>query len=189
MRHPRLLIPETFRSIHKQPDTEGNHPDVCLRILTPQDTPHYRIHVHHMDFKMHPDREKYLNYTYQCVHANIQTTSTCITIVVKLAFICMHLPFGTNPAPSEYTTISEASIKLGNYLLMEVSWDATNLQSPHIHLLPREDYLPASCPLVKAYQLGVDIEAKEASMDGFINDIITITIDNPYWVEHAKNSS
>ena len=33
----------------------------------------------------------------------------------------------------------------------------------------------------------VKIEAKEASMDGFVDDIITINIDNPYWVERAKN--
>ena len=63
-----------------------------------------------------------------------------------------------------------------------------NLQSPHRHLLPREDYLSDSDPLVKVDQLSVNIEAKEASMNGLIDDIITITIDDPCWVEYAKNA-
>ena len=32
----------------------------------------------------------------------------------------------------------------------------------------------------------MNIEVKEASIDGLIYDIITITIDNPCWVESAK---
>ena len=35
----------------------------------------------------------------------------------------------------------------------------------------------------------VNIEAKEASMDGLINEIITITIDNPLWADHTKKSA
>ena len=34
----------------------------------------------------------------------------------------------------------------------------------------------------------MNIEAKKALMDGFIDDIITITIDNPCRVEHTKNA-
>ena len=60
---------------------------------------------------------------------------------------------------------------------------------PHRHLLPREDYLPDPDPLVKADQLAVNIEAKEASMDGFIHNKITITIDDPCWAERAKNAA
>ena len=101
----------------------------------------------------------------------------------------MRLLFGTTLAPSEYTTISEAAIDLGNDILVETSWYATNLQLPRRHLLPREDYLTASDPLFKADQLSVNIKAKEASMDGFIDDIITITIDDPCWVERAKNAA
>ena len=64
-----------------------------------------------------------------------------------------------------------------------------DLQWPHRNLLPKEDYLPVSDPLVKAYQLEVNIEAKEASMDVFIDDIITITIDKTCWAERAKKHS
>ena len=123
------------------------------------------------------------------VHANIYIAATCIPILGKPAFLYLRLPFGTTPAPEEYTTTSKAAIFLGNYLLADTSWDAKKLQSPHRHLLHREDCLPASEPLVKTYQIAVNIEAKEASMDILIDDIITITIDNPCWVDRAKNSA
>ena len=126
---------------------------------------------------------------YRCVHANAKIALTYISIVVKLAFICLRLPFGTAPAPAEYTTISEAEIELGDDLPVDTSLDETNPQSSHRHLLPREDYIPASDPLVNVDQLSVNIEEKGASIDIFIDDIITITIDNPFWIECAKNSA
>ena len=110
-------------------------------------------------------------------------------MVVKLAFLCIHLPFGTTTAPSEYTTISDAEINLGNDLLADALWDETDLHLPHIHLLPREEYLPASDPLVKSDKLAVNIKEKEDSMDEFIDDIININIDNPCWVERAEDAA
>ena len=94
----------------------------------------------------------------------------------------MRLPFGTTPAPAEYTTISEAEIYFWNGIFANVPWDATNLQSHHRHLISREEYIPSPDLLVKVKQLAVNIEAKEASMDGFIGDIIAITIDDTFWV-------
>ena len=34
--------------------------------------------------------------------------------------------------------------------------------------------------------LAVDITSTEASMDGFINDIITITVDDEHWIDRTK---
>ena len=58
--------------------------------------------------------------------------------------------FGATTATAEYSTISESAIDIGNDHLMEKSWNATYLQSPNRHLLPREDYLPTSDLLVQA---------------------------------------
>ena len=129
-----------------------------------------------------------LHAEYWRVHVNAQIAAACIAIVGKLNFLCLRLPFGTTPAPVEYTKISEAEIDLDNNLLADTSWDATDLKSPHRHLLPREDYMPDSDPLVKVYQLTVNIKAKEVSMDVFIDKIITITIDDPCWVEREERS-
>ena len=35
----------------------------------------------------------------------------------------------------------------------------------------------------------MDITSTEASMDGFINDIITITVDDEHWIDHAKSAA
>ena len=117
------------------------------------------------------------------MHADASTKTQryrrhAFAIVGKLAFLCLHLPFGNTLA--EYTTISEAAIDLGNYLLSDMSWDATNLQSPHRYFLPRDYHLPDSEPLFKTDQLAVNIESKEASMDGLIDEIITININHPW---------
>ena len=39
------------------------------------------------------------------------------------------------------------------------------------------------------YPLAVDITATEASMDGFINDIITITVDDEHCIDRAKSAT
>ena len=181
--YPQLLFPRTFRTIHEQLSAERHPTTIFLRILTPQDTPHDCRHMrikwpvkHILIGKTVPDA------AYQRVHVNAHIAATCISILGKNAFLCLHLPFGTTPTPSEYTTISETAIDLGENLLADTSRDVANLQSSHRHLLQREDYLLASEPLFKAYQLTVNIKIKETSMDGFIDDIINITIEYPCWV-------
>ena len=62
-----------------------------------------------------------LDAAYRRIHANAKTASTCISIVDELYFLCLGLPFGTTPAPAEFTTISEAAIDLGNDILQDQS--------------------------------------------------------------------
>ena len=102
----------------------------------------------------------YPNSAYRRIHANAKIASTGIVIVVILSFLCLSFHFVAHPTPSEYTTISEASIYIGDYVLNDTSWDATDLQSPHRKLLPREDDLPTSESLVQAETLSVDGKAK-----------------------------
>ena len=43
--------------------------------------------------------------------------------------------------------------------------------------------------MVKADPLAVEIIATEASMDGFIDYIITITFDDDHWIDRAKSAA
>ena len=86
-------------------------------------------------------------------------------------------------------TIIEAAIYLGNNLPRYESWDTIDINSPHRNLLPEDDKQQSADHLAKADSLEVNIDAKEASMDGFINDIITITVDNNYGIECAKRTA
>ena len=123
------------------------------------------------------------------IHANAKTASTCIAIVDELAFLCLRLPFGATPAPAEYTTVSEAAIDLGNNLLQDQSWDTDDLNSPHQFLLPPEEKQQSASHLEKADPLAVEIIATDASMDGFIDDIITITVNDEHWIDRAKSAA
>ena len=129
-----------------------------------------------------------LDTAYRRIHANATTASTCISIVEKPSFLCLRLPFGTTPAPAEYTTVSKAEIDLVNDLLRGKSWDTENLNSPHRSSLPKEDEKQSENHLTKADPLAVDITATEESMDVFINNIITITVDEKHWIERAKSA-
>ena len=77
-----------------------------------------------------------LDAAYQQIHANATTAVTYIAILYELAFLYLRLPFGTTSAPTEYTTVSEATIDLGNYLLQDESWDTDDLNLPHQSLIP-----------------------------------------------------
>ena len=127
-----------------------------------------------------------LDAAYHQIHAHANTASTCIAIVDELDFLCFRLPFGTTPTPAEYTTISESAIDLGKNLLQDQSWDINDLNSPHMSLLPPEEKQQSASHLSKADPLAVDITDTEASMDGFIDDIITITANDDHWIDHAK---
>ena len=72
-----------------------------------------------------------LDAAYRWIRANATTVLTCTAIVNDLDFLCLSLPFGTTPAPAEYTTVSEAAIRLGNNLLRDESWDTDDINLPH----------------------------------------------------------
>ena len=80
-----------------------------------------------------------LDAAYLRIHANAKTASTCISIVDELAFLCLWLTFGTTPVLAEYTTVSEAAINLGNYILWDESWNTDDLNSTHRYLISLEE--------------------------------------------------
>ena len=86
------------------------------------------------------------------------------------------LPFGTTPAQAECPTVSEAAIDLGNNLLRDEYWDTDDLNLPHQSLLPYEEKFKPARHISMEDPLAVDITATEASIDGLIDDIITITV-------------
>ena len=130
-----------------------------------------------------------LDAAYQRIHANAITALTCIAILDELEFLCLWLPFLTTPVPEEYKTVSEAEIDLGNDLIWDESWDTDDLNSPHQLLLPQEEKKKSTIHLATTDPLSVDITATEASMDGFINNIITITVDEKHWIDRTDSAA
>ena len=130
-----------------------------------------------------------LDATYRRIHANAKTASTYIAIVDEIYFICLRLPFGTTPEPAEYTTVSEAAIDLGNDILQDQSWETDDLNLPHRYLIPPEEKQQSAIHLAKSDPLAVYITATETSMDGFIDDIITIPVDDKQCIDCAKSAA
>ena len=86
-------------------------------------------------------------------------------------------------------TVSEAANDLGNNLLGDESWDTDDLNSPHQSLLSKEEKQKPASHIATAYPLAVDITSTKASMDGLINDIITITVDDKHWTARANTAA
>ena len=128
-----------------------------------------------------------LDAAYLWIHANKKAASTCIAAVNELDFLCLRLPFGTTPEPAKYKTASEAEIDLGNNLLKDKSWNTDDLNSPHRYLIPQEDKHQSASHLATSYPLAMETTATETSMDGFIDDIITITVDDKHWIDRKKS--
>ena len=52
-----------------------------------------------------------------------------------------------------------------------------------------EEKQQSASHLAKSDTLAVEIIATEASMYGFIDDIITITVDGDHWIDRAKTAA
>ena len=91
--------------------------------------------------------------------------------------------------PEEYTTTRKTAVDLGNYLLTDESWETTYLNSPHRNLLPEEDKRHSVDNISEVDPLAVNINAKEAYMDGLIDNIIAIILDNKYGIEREKTAA
>ena len=81
------------------------------------------------------------------------------------------------------------AIDLGNDLLQDESWYTDYLKSPHQSLIPNEDKQKSTSYIETACPLAVDITSTDESMDGFINGIITITVDDKNWLDCAKSAA
>ena len=128
---------------------------MLLWVLYAQDSTHDFYNANQIDNKTNTYWKTYLDAAYLQINANAKTASTYIAIVDELNFCCLMLPFGTIPAPAEYTTVSEASTDLGNDLLQDKSWDTDDLNLSHRSLLPPEDNQQSASHMTKADPLAV----------------------------------
>ena len=152
-----------------------------------QDTPHDCSHAHQIPFKTHHDREnrprcyiathprKLLDSVN--MHCNYRKTLLSLPESTLWHHTCTIIIYHHQWVSNQSWGWCPCRHAMGSYETTVTSWN----------FLPREDYLPASEPLVKADQLVLYFKPKDASMDGFIDGIITITTEDPCWLERIKN--
>ena len=111
-----------------------------------------------------------------------------ITIIKKIAYILLCLPFGVANGPNDFCLISEPIIDLTNDILRDLTWSPLTLHSPL-----QENFdpppLPSNTPFKNARKLFVPVPFHPAVADGYIDDIITIMLAKDDWVMKGQNAA
>ena len=96
-----------------------------------------------------------------------------------IASILTRLPFGSSPAPSEFSNGPETIFDLANDLLHCPHWDPEELPSPHIDKLPQPERMHDSIPFSKALKADVRLPpSQKAGVEGYIDDGAIAVLDS-----------
>lgn len=88
------------------------------------------------------------------------------------------LPFGSSPAPPEFSICSETIFDLAGDLLRCPYWDPENLPAPHAKLLQKPNRLPTSVPFGKAQPADVSLPpSMKGGVDGYLDDGAIAVLD------------
>lgn len=113
-----------------------------------------------------------------------------MTVIDKVAYIPLRLPFGVSPGPSLYATISECVYDAINDLMNEPEWNRESLNSPYVPKLPERDiYTHDDTPIQDARDLSVYIPDRKSFTDGYIDDcLVPVTIDKKDNVKKSQEA-
>ena len=159
---------------------------------------HYLIRILHLIHKMrltHPRIRIFitkidLDAAYRRIHVVTRMAALAITIIKRIAYILLRLPFGVANGPSDYSIVSETIFDLTNDILHDDTWDPDDVHSP---LQPQFDtatsHYPPSTPFAAADPLMVTVPFHPAAADGYIDDIITVMLEIKNWVSKGQNAA
>ena len=131
-----------------------------------------------------------LDAAYRRLHVTAKMAVLTITILQKIAYILLRLPFGVANGPSDYCQVSEPIMDLTNDILRDDSWEPSELHSPLCSKFeePSNSYTP-DAPFAKARKLFVPAPFYPAITDGYIDDIITAVLEMGQWLKRAQNAA
>ena len=131
-----------------------------------------------------------LDAAYRRLHVTAKMALLTITIIKKIAYILLRLPFGVANGPNDYSLISEPLFDLTNEILRDPSYDPSLLHSPIQEQLQDKDIsYTSSTPFGTARPLFVNVPFHFATADGYIDDIITVVLDTADWLRRAINAA
>jgi len=130
----------------------------------------------------HPNTRIYMtkydmDAAYRRLHSIPKHALKCVTVIEKIAYIPLRLPFGVSPGPSLYSTISEAIYDVVNDLLNERKWDREKLNSPQVSLLEKPEPPDLSIDPEPVRKLSVYIPDRQSFADGYIDDCLSVALD------------
>ena len=131
-----------------------------------------------------------LDAAYRRLHVTAAMAVLTITIIKKIAYILLRLPFGVANGPNDYSLVSEPIFDITNDILRDPTYDPSQLHSPIQHRLQDKELSHhQSTPFGKARKLFVDVPFHYAAADGYIDDIITVVLDTADWLRRAINAA
>ena len=137
--------------------------------------------IHHIRHR-HPGVKIWLTKTdfdaaYRRIHTNMQAAVLAITILNDIAYILSRLPFGSSPAPSYFSVISDAVADVAQDLSLDQSWNPDDLHSSfNLDFEPREE--PIDIPFDTADELLVELPERNIITDNFIDDLFQACLDD-----------
>ena len=147
--------------------------------------------IHEMRLR-HPHTTIWMNKTdldaaYRRIHTNMQAAVTCITIIKTIAYLLLRLPFGSSPAPSKFSTVSDAIADVAQDLAADKNWDPAKLKSSFdLDFPPSRE--PEHIAYAPADELHVTLPARDICTDNFIDDLFQGCLDindNMARIKHA----
>ena len=158
--------------------------DQCLRRLLHQ--------LHQLRYE-HPDRKIYivkhdLDAAYRRLYVHPDFAVRCTTIIKNVAYLLVCLAFGVSAGPSMYSLISKAIFDLVNDLLLDPTWEPSELHSPHYNEFQESEKLDDKIPFERANKLHVYVPCRKTFCDGYIDDCVTMALDEQKLVEKAQNA-
>jgi hypothetical protein len=126
---------------------------------------------------------------YRRMNHAASATAQSIPIFGKIAYIALRLTFGGSPNPPTWCLFSEIVTNLANEISLCEEWDLEVLRSPAQPVTPIPIREPNDVPIGTACETTVRVPVgSTARTDGFIDDLITVTLDterNNTWGSHS----
>ena len=120
-----------------------------------------------------------LDAEFRRMHVLLDHAVMCITIVGVIGYILGGCPFGTNKDSGKFCIASEIVIDLVQEIADNQRWNLSKIKSPHWQEIPKmEENYKIKDKFGKAMPLILPIQPKEIYIDGFIDDIMTVVLDN-----------
>ncbi|EED86556.1 predicted protein [Thalassiosira pseudonana CCMP1335] len=130
---------------------------------------------------------------YRRVHTSATMASKCIAVwfadndssvpsplnTKEIAVIMSRLPFGSLPAPAEFSQLSDVIFDLANDLITCEEWDPYKHPAPLATHIPPTKRIKDSIPFANALDPDVTLPNNmKSTCDGYIDDGIAIVLDN-----------
>jgi hypothetical protein len=123
---------------------------------------------------------------YRRIAHSASEVAQSISVSNKIAYVALRPTFGGSSNPPTWCLFSETVTDLANEIYMCREWDPEKLRSPGQPITPEPKLEAKKEPFTQSLPTAVQIPTSSTSKtDGFIDDLLTVFLDNPTNRERA----